>query len=91
MKRDLLYVNNRVIAADSDAFVYAMDPQSGEVLWATQLHDRTTITASPLVVNDTLYVVDERGILHALSLEDGTVFMGCACRCTRLQYRRLRR
>ncbi len=67
----LVYIHNKVIAVDIEANVYALDPETGEVIWETQLYDKATVVASPIVVDDMIYVIDERGVLYALALEDG--------------------
>lgn len=67
----LIYTDGKVIAADAEANVYALNPKSGEPIWETQLHERSTVVASPIVVDDQIYVLDEFGVLYVLSLETG--------------------
>lgn len=67
----LIYTDGKVIAADAEATVYALDPKTGEPFWETSLHEKSTVVASPIVVDDQIYVLDEHGVLYVLSLDSG--------------------
>lgn len=64
-------LDNTVYAACLDASVYALDPTSGDILWAFTAPDagetRHSIVTTPLVGSDgTIYAADELGTLFAL-------------------------
>jgi outer membrane protein assembly factor BamB len=68
LKENMLYFG------DNEGFVYALNAQTGDVLWQVQPDtsaDRAIIGA-PVVLGDRLYVGSKAGLLHILSLTDGS-------------------
>ena len=68
--RDAAYANHgpilaggRLIVASSDGRVRAFNPEDGALLEEAEIPGGAT--ARPIVVNETLYVVSSRGVLHA--------------------------
>lgn len=49
--------------------VYAIDAQSGEQVWSTETS--ASMTISPTVVDETVYIPDNRGTLYAFRTSDG--------------------
>ena len=69
----LLLAPERLIAADVESRVAAYDPRTGEVLWDRVLSDRAAVHGAPVWAGEEAIVVaTDEGVLHALSLSDGS-------------------
>ena len=67
----LLILGDRLIAADLEGTVRALDAQTGEVLWEQALASGSTgVYAAPLAVDDRILVADDQG--HAVLLAAAT-------------------
>ncbi len=60
---------NAVIFDGHDGVVYALDADSGKVLWKTNLN--SPVTTSPIVIGDCVYAATE-GHFYRLRIKDGT-------------------
>jgi outer membrane protein assembly factor BamB len=67
LKEDALYFG------DNEGFVYALNAQTGDVLWQVQpdTSAKRAIIGAPVILADQLYVGSKAGLLHILSLTDG--------------------
>jgi outer membrane protein assembly factor BamB len=61
---------DRIVATSDDGHVYALELQSGKVLWKRPGDGK--VYTSPLVLGDRVIAGDSGGNLMALSLQDGT-------------------
>jgi outer membrane protein assembly factor BamB len=59
--------NGLVIAAGYDGTVHCLDAATGRLWW--KLDTRGRLFASPLIVDDTVYVANEDSVVHVLALE----------------------
>lgn len=67
----LVYTPEAVIAVDALADVFALDPDTGDELWRTSIAERTTVTSSPILIDQTLFVTAESGVMYALDVASG--------------------
>lgn len=82
VNRGAVYADGKVVFNTLDCHTIALDAKTGRKLWDTQVGDINigeTVTMSPLVVKDKVYVGNSggefgvRGWLKALSLNDGKI------------------
>lgn len=62
---------NTFIIGNSDQYIYALDVNTGDLLWKFQTGHR--VWATPLIVDDTVYIGSMDRHLYALDLADGHV------------------
>jgi outer membrane protein assembly factor BamB len=67
LNEDVLYFG------DNEGFVYALNAQTGDVLWQIQPDSSANraIIGAPVILGDQLYIGSKAGLLHILSLADG--------------------
>ncbi|MFP8952948.1 PQQ-binding-like beta-propeller repeat protein [Natrialbaceae archaeon A-arb3/5] len=67
-------VGNRAYAGCRDGYLYAVDVETGEIEWDTELNDR--VTPPPTVVDGTVYASSHGYIdkFHALSADSGEIY-----------------
>ena len=71
LKDDVLYFG------DNEGFVYAMNAQTGDILWQQQ-HDTSAnraIIGAPVILGDRLYFGSKAGLLHILNPADGSALL----------------
>lgn len=68
LREDVLYFG------DNEGFAYAVNAQTGEVLWQRQLDTSANraIISAPVILNDRLYLASKAGLLHILNPADGS-------------------
>ena len=65
-----------IFAGSLDGNVYAIDAVSGEARWPQPFSTGEPVRAAPIVVGDTLIVVDRKGNVHGIDLQDGSRTLG---------------
>ncbi|MEJ2484134.1 MAG: PQQ-binding-like beta-propeller repeat protein [Anaerolineales bacterium] len=65
----ILGVDNTLYATDLDANLYALDTTDGSLIWDKQVQAGTSITGSPLLYNEALFVVTRSGSIAAYDLQ----------------------
>jgi outer membrane protein assembly factor BamB len=72
-----LVYGGRVYAGFSDGYLAALNPATGEVVWARSLGGEATrfidVDSTPVVVDGVMYVSSFAGGVHALDPKDGSV------------------
>jgi outer membrane protein assembly factor BamB len=68
LREDVLYFG------DNEGFAYAVNAQTGEVLWQRQLDTSANraIISAPVILNDRLDLASKAGLLHILNPADGS-------------------
>lgn len=68
IKDDVLYFG------DNEGFIYALNAQTGDVLWQNQpdTSANRAIIGAPVILGDRLYFGSKAGLLHILNPTDGT-------------------
>ena len=65
-----------IFAGSMDGNVYAIDAVSGEERWSQPFSTGEPVRAAPIVVGDTLIVVDRKGNVHGIDIENGSRTLG---------------
>jgi eukaryotic-like serine/threonine-protein kinase len=71
VKASPIVAEGRVYVGGWDKFLYALDSESGSVLWKTDLKAKITSTAA--ASESTVYAVTETGVLYALEARTGAI------------------
>lgn len=69
-----LLVDNVLYFGDNEGFIYALDAQTGAVVWQQQpdTSANRAIIGAPVILDDRLYFGSKAGLLHILNPADGT-------------------
>jgi len=69
-----LLVDDVLYFGDNEGFIYAVDAQSGEILWQSQPDTSANrpIIGAPVILGDRLYIGSKAGLLHILNPTDGS-------------------
>ena len=65
-----------IFAGSMDGNVYAIDAVSGEARWSRPFSTGEPVRAAPIVVDNVLIVVDRKGNVHGIDMDNGSRTLG---------------